>query len=253
MDDHLTTERISALIERPGAHSAATEHLEECPRCSAEYETMLRMRMTLSALGDCEPPDDEWERLEARLEDEGLISHRRGNATQTGGGTGAPGGASLGGLAGLWPVRAAAALVLFAGGIAAGLEIGSGGGAPGAAGVAGQEAASEPATALASRGGKADGAGESAYPWGLDSDVARRVRQYLVSNETSNADPVEDPVGAVEEMATLDALSQAVREALQERPADPTLNDLLFRLTERRENLTSGFGQAAHLVTLDYR
>ena len=47
--EHLSLERISALLDEPGDDPRATEHLRECERCEREQERMRRMRMALTA------------------------------------------------------------------------------------------------------------------------------------------------------------------------------------------------------------
>lgn len=223
MDEHLTTETLSRLLDEPPADDSAAAHLEECRRCARELEGLRRMRMALSGLGEEEPPPGEWRAVEDELRASGLLSEDE-DAAATDWSVG--GGGWYSG----WPARAAAAVVVFGVGLAAGLQVELDGGLdpdrPVAAGPSAQE---------------------SGVPANdLDGILASASDQHTVS-------PVEDPVVAAEQLARLDALARAVRERLQQSPADPELNDLLFRIADRQEDLTREFGQAAQLVSLDYR
>lgn len=219
--DHPSLDRISALLDEPGADPGAAEHLERCERCRREHERMRRMRMALSALGGVAPPEGEWEEIEHRLAEEDAgpsLSGRAGDAVP-------PFGSR-------WAATVAAATLFFAVGLVAGLQLRDGLPAGGDAGP----------TAAATAG---DGAG---YP------SAARSLESMVPGRTDTApEPIDDPVGAVEEMARLEALAEAAREALRDRPADPALNDFLFRVSERRRSLRSRLGAAADLASMDYR
>ena len=67
MSEHLTLERLSAVLDEPGADGAAVAHLDECAACQREYEAMSRMRMALSGLPELEAPDGVWAGVEAAL------------------------------------------------------------------------------------------------------------------------------------------------------------------------------------------
>lgn len=219
MDEHLTTERLSRLLDEPGTDADATEHLEGCRACSRELEGLRRMRMALSGIGEEGPPTDEWSRIEAELEEAGQHSWALGGSSWYGG----------------WPARAAAAMLVFGVGVAAGLQFDFGG-----EGALVEASGDRPAVEEAS------GAADPSFEAGFGGLLTSSGVQESVS-------AVEDPVTAAEELARLDALARAVRERLRENPADPELNDLLFQIADRQESLTREFGQAAQLVSLDYR
>lgn len=222
MDEHLTTERLSRLLDEPGtgADRDAAEHLEDCRACRRELEGLRRTRMALSGMGEEDPPADEWRRIEAELDAAGERSWALGGSSWYGG----------------WPARAAAAILVFGVGVAAGLQVDFGGGGTLA------DASTDRPTAEASH---SDATGEG-FEAGFGGLLTSSGGQGSVS-------AVEDPVTAAEELARLDALARAVRERLRENPADPELNDLLFQIADRQESLTREFGQAAQLVSLDYR
>lgn len=245
--EHLSLERISALLDEPGADPTAAEHLERCERCEREHERMRRMRMALSALGDVEPPADQWQEIEARLpergegarstldEDDDVFPLFRSG----------------------WVAQVAAATLVFAVGLSAGLQLRDDGssGPSGEETPAVTESASGPGAAAGpSRLASSDRAGPAGMQRAGAYVNAARSLEAMVGDRSDDAvEPIDDPVGAAEELARLDALAEAAREALRDRPADPTLNNFLFRVNERQEELSSRLGAAARLTSLDYR
>ncbi len=234
-DQHLSAERLSRLLDEPPAAEEA-EHLEGCRTCTRELEGLRRMRMALSGMDQEDPPSGEWGAIEQELRSSGILGWNgegRREGTDWSVGTSWASG---------WPARAAAAALVFGVGLAAGLQFDLGGslGTPGAD----AEGERTERTAVEASTGTADGAGSLAG--GMAGLLAEESGESSVS-------PVEDPVVAAEELARLDALARAVRERLRENPTDPELNDLLFRISDRRESLTQEFGRAAQLVSLDYR
>ncbi|MDP2497615.1 MAG: hypothetical protein Q8W44_06410 [Candidatus Palauibacterales bacterium] len=255
--DHLSLERISALLDEPGDDPRATEHLKECERCEREQERMRRMRMALSALGGVTPPEDEWEQIEPHLpdrqelegrgeEDDVLPLFRSG-----------------------WVGRVAAATLVFAVGLGAGLQLRDDGSPSGenpdravASGETGSSGATAGVGAETGRRGIGSAAGftvaDDGGPASLQrsSDylsAAQRLESMVSGGQEVDVEPIDDPVAAAEEMARLEALAEAAREALREQPADPALNNFLFRVNERQESLRSRLGAAARLASMDYR
>lgn len=254
---HLSLERISALLDAPEGDPEAAEHLRACDRCEREQERMRRMRMALSALGEATPPEDEWEEIAPHLPE--------------GGGDG---GASreddevIPLLRSGWAARVAAATLVFAVGLGAGLQLRGGGSSGGGDGGGGPTAAPGEVPRAEADGGSAvrPGAGTSAGLAAADDggpdplqrpgaylSAARSLESMVAGAAGSEMEPVDDPEGAAEEMARLEALAEAAREALREQPADPALNNFLFSVTERQEALRSRLGAAARLAALDYR
>src|SRR5688500_18893406 len=100
---HLTIESLARLVdESPGAAEGA--HLEGCASCRAALDDLRAQTAELAGLGalpTVEPPAHVWERIAARVESDRIAPIRRS-----------------------WPLpgiaRAAAAVILFAGGVAAG-------------------------------------------------------------------------------------------------------------------------------------
>lgn len=288
MSDHIQTEEMSALLDEGMPAGDAAEHLEECPACRREMELMRRTRMALSALDELEPPPGQWEAIEATLERRGVLDSstapgRRGataapgdGPASPGPGQGRPGGrrdephgaraALLPGGAG-W-MRAAAAVLLFAGGVGAGLTLGTGSGGPSPAEDGSREVAAAAAadreasgaspertagqdpprlTSAAEAGPSLDGSSRPATAEGY-----RRALDRLEALRAQGPSPGEvyrNPGAAAEHLARLDALIRASREALREDPADPALNDFLFEVVEQRQQLN----QALQLASLEYK
>ncbi len=251
---HLDTERLSALLDDRGGSEGATAHLDACERCRAEFEALSRMRMALSGLSESEPPGDEWGRIEAALEERGLLVSGPARAEENAphgpaeAGTAAPGARAVAfRYLSRWPAQAAAAFLLFGGGILAGLQLTATGPA--------ESGGSGPAGTLAVRD-----AGEAIPAVRTEIDEAAHVRQALAELErlgspasTETAEGL-DPASAAERLARLDALIGASREAVGENPADPVANALLFRLVEQRDELAGRLNRSLHLATtLEYR
>lgn len=232
--EHLERERLSALLD--GEEDAeARAHLEACEDCRGELDTLRRMRMALSAMDDLEPPADGWERVAAALPGAAADGERRGGADRARGAFGRDGGWTDGTT---W-LRVAAALLLFAGGLGVGARLGPEW-AGGPAATTAADAGSTPAGSLTAVG-PADG--DAAYRDALDQLESLRARG------PSPEQAYRDPAAAAEHLARLDAVIRATREALQEDPADPAMNEFLFEVVEQREALN----EALHLATLEYR
>jgi hypothetical protein len=256
MSEHLERETLSALIDEPGSDPAAAAHLETCDVCSHEHEVMRRMRMALSAMGQLEAPVDAWDAIEPRLP----YPDRRGRWLRLLTGDGWVGAS----------VRAAAAVVLFAGGVALGLRAGdrpgtgaaaTGGGAD--AGLAAARPTSGPTPGAAqsalAASSRTDLASTGATPAGASVQVPanlpepyRAVFSRLEALRTegpSASDALRDPQAAAQHLARLDALIRASREALRDVPADPAVNDFLFQVVAERNALD----RVLHVASLEYR
>lgn len=253
--EHLDPERISRLLEEPEADPGGRSHLEACEECRHEYERMSRMRMALSALGELEPPAGQWAEIEARLggvrggertamgrtamgrtEGERLVTSPDGPG---GPGRGRRRGRELVRLLASWPVQVAAAVVLFAMGIMAGLQL------------PGQEG--EP---ILARGETAAEGTDVPDPAGREAAL-RAVEDLGDLGDLLPAGELPeggmDPADAAQKLARLEALIHASREAVERSPADPVANELLFDLVERRNALASRLHESLRLVTLEYR
>lgn len=275
MVEHISNERLAALLDDGVEDASAREHLDDCSACRREMDLLRRMRMALSAMDPLEPPADQWERIEASLPTAGsdatALDDDTGRARDE---TRAPRGASrTGGAApglGGWIrdigwLRAAAGIVLFAGGLGLGSLLGPLPGAGGGTSSGGPtEAAAgtpEGATAAATRSGTTEAAAtpaasgtvpasdRAAEPGDLDADEILSELEVLASGDFDPRQAYRNPTAAAERLARLDALVRAAREALEEEPADPAMNQLLFQVVEERQQLN----RALHRASIDYR
>lgn len=99
---HLSTETIARLVE-DAPNTEEARHLESCAACRNELEAMTEDVHALRMLPDMSAAPDQWDTLERRLTDEGLIRTQR---------------RALAGVPRLMQI--AAALLLFVGGSLAG-------------------------------------------------------------------------------------------------------------------------------------
>lgn len=263
MADHIPNERLAALLDDGVDDDDAREHLAACPRCERELDLLRRMRMALSAMDELEPPSGQWERIEAGIARDGATAATAADA----GSRWVPRVRDV-----TW-LRAAAGIVLFAGGLWVGSLLGpltGFGGDERPAAVA--EATDRPATDGSPSDGSEDdgplasgdpgaaagavsasaGTGAAGGPDDLDArdtdEILRRL-EALGGTGFDAREAYRDPTAAAERLARLDALVRAAREALEEDPADPAMNQLLFRVVEERQQLN----QALHMASLDYR
>lgn len=217
---HLTTETLARLVDEtpsPGER----EHLEGCSACQAELKSLREQTEIMGALPDLRPPAGDWEALEARLTSEGLIrsSGLAWRATRW---------RSMG-----W-VQAAAALVLFLGGTAAGSGY-----------------FSSDSSGMLGEGGPPAGmelipVGAQAQPVSNLAEAAQAVRlaerQYMDALlqysqiRDAQGDPgyIGDPAAR---FAAVEAIVAAGRAALQQAPADPYVNGVLVSAIAEREAL----------------
>jgi hypothetical protein len=232
--EHLNIEALARLLDEPGAEPER-EHLNRCRRCRDELDALRAQTLALSHLPDMRPPRGDWETLEARLWEEGLL--RSGSVE---------GGRSARPLPAWW--RAAAVVALLMGGTALGMGLSAVRGGDGA--VAGGEPAGVRTAAGTSAGSLAALDPEAAAPdltldeaedlvrltesWYLTALVRYRDRLELEEGEpASSADPLT-------RYAALEALLAASQAAVQEAPTDPFLNGLLVNMRAEREATLRG-------------
>ncbi len=230
MSDHLNLERISALLDEPWADLDAEAHLEACELCRTEYERLSRMRMAVSALGELDPSEESWEKIQARLDGVGLP------------GRAAPSRHRVVRWASSWPLQAAAAAALFVGGLFAGLQLTGGGPAA--------------ADRTAARGGSPDA--PSGVPAALprfsgDAEILEALAElealrYPVrqAGGTRALDAGLDPLAATRWIAGLDGAIRAMQERLERSPGDPVVNAYLFQMMEERNRVAGRLERAVH-------
>lgn len=235
MSEHLSIERISALLDEPWADGEAERHLESCDACRAESERLSRMRMALSALGELEPPADEWRRIEGRLD--AVLGPEAGPAV-------VPAGHPATGrrLLSSVPLQAAAALALFAGGVVAGLQFTS-------AGATGETA--DPAAAGATPPAVVSLGGEDRAVLDALSELEElRAPLRTVADDgaagSGGVEPEFDPVQAARLAARLDGLIRAMQERLEGDPDDPFASAYLIELTDQRDRLAEAIERSVY-------
>jgi hypothetical protein len=223
MVEHLSRERIAALLDGPDEVGPDREHLEACEACTHEYEQMVRVRMALSAMPELEPPAEEWNRIRERLGLDAAPTVQR---------------YSLPALFTVRPLWAAAVIALFAAGLVVGRQLVSTGTAEPPLNTA---VLDSPAT---DTGGSTDAT--EAYL----RTVAEIER--LRSEDASIPGAWSDPSAATERLMKLDALIEASREALRTAPTDPALNDFLFDVVDERASLAGKLNRSLHYTSVEY-
>jgi hypothetical protein len=233
MPEHLSRERIAALLDGSEEGGPDREHIDNCEACTHEYEQMVRIRMALSAMPDLEPPLDEWDRIRDRV--------------------GPPeSSVAVAGAAGTWPSRrvvsrplwAAAVVALFAAGLGVGRQV-----ALQEAAVSDRSAAEAGAAEFATRGSVGTDARDPRTEAYLRT-VAEMER--LRRDGTPSPRDLSDPAAATERLMKLDALIEASREALQTAPTDPALNEFLFDVVDERASLAGQLNRSLRYTSVEY-
>lgn len=216
---HLPAERLAALADEDPTGEEA-EHLAVCAPCADEWRAYRTLGdLAGRARGATDAPLLSWDVLSERLRAEGLQ-----RSTE-------PPAAARAVEARRWMMRAAAAVVLFAGGLVAGRVSHS-------VGPAGP--ASPDATSLAGDAGDPlpDDASfeseEAALAAMLDAERRYQLAaSYLVSNDSAtrldNADSYRTRLAALDEVAA------ATRRALYRAPYDPVINRYYLTTLGARE------------------
>jgi len=211
MEQHLTTEALARLVDEP-ASEAERAHLAGCAECVRELDGLREQSAALGRLPDVRPPRGDWAALEARMASEGLIRpepnlFQRMVSTPN------------------W-MRAAAAVVLFVGGVGVGTSVrGSASPSP-----------------LAQNGSPASFASLDVASVSTVDDAAalvrlkeREYRDALVQYAQLSGDDAT-VVNPEARMATLDYMAVALQAGLQQAPADPVLNGFYTSILAERDN-----------------
>lgn len=207
---HLTIETLARLVDEAPTRDESA-HLERCERCRTELEGLRDQKEDLANLPAIQPTMDAWDSLETRLRAEGLIRTpvRRS-------------------LSPAW-MRAAAAVVLFLGGGAAGFAVR--GAAPPATGpvatTPGTTQAAKPRTVQ--RANQALQAAQEAYLSAL-SNYAE------LTDQPTAGDPAV-------RLAALDNIVLTSQAALDRAPADPVINGYLLTALAQRDAMTRQISQ----------
>lgn len=217
---HLSTERLAALADE---HATTTEsaHLAACAACAREreaYRTLVAMAgAERSAFG---LPLTRWDAIASAL-DAGSDVELAPRRTLR--------------IASRWPLRAAAGLLLLAGGAMLGrasAEIGQSAGTP-SANVSTSDTGADSGGRLVV---------ESAFSSIEDARAARRRSEQLYQQAVAylaqyDSTAVDDgsPVAYKSRLAALDRVISATGEAMREAPHDPVINGYYLTTLGQRE------------------
>jgi len=218
---HLSTERLAALVdEQPTADESS--HLERCADCARELEAHRSVFVMAGVERDAmQLPLTRWDSLSQQLRNEGLLAAGSGPQAI---GTRFIGGRSL--------LQIAAPLLFVAGGavlgrVSAGASVIPGGLAENApSATAGRVSVDSLPTNFASV--------EDAARWrNAYADAYQRTVTFLAANDSVK--PVETPAVMRARLSALDRVSRTMREALNDAPYDPVINDFYLNSFGQRE------------------
>jgi hypothetical protein len=208
---HLMIETMARLIdEAPTAEQAA--HLERCEECRATLEAMRADLAALRNLPMIEPPPTEWDQIEAKLLEEGLIRRRVGRS--------------------FWSspaVRVAATIAVFAFGAFSGIAWTDGrtGGDAESLQVARPTSATAPSLIMATEPGTPRETLQL-YRQAEALYLEMLTRVAALEEEEGGSDPVA-------RLAALEGIATITRSALDQAPADPVLNGYHLTALAQRE------------------
>lgn len=227
---HLNPETLARLVDEP-PDDVERSHLRSCARCASELRALREQTEALSDLPEIRPPRDGWKELESRLRAEGLIARERTAPGKPRRASRRVRRARSGGL------RAAAALLVFLAGTAAGAV------ARGSLGPGGE--ATGPAIESRTRAAEAGSVEEAAEALrAAQEEYVSAVVRYrqLVERADDQQAPADDPASR---FAALETLVAASRAAVREAPADPFVNGVLAgTMAERQAVLQRLVGSA---------
>jgi len=232
---HLPIERLAALAdEQPGADEST--HLAQCAECTRELEAIRSLVSLAGAEREVmSVPLTRWDTLAAKLRAEGLME---------GGGRREEGGALMR-FSSRSLLQMAAALLLVAGGVAAGRVSAGAALLPGGLTGAGTQTASADSVPMTFSSAAEAVKWQQTY-W----DGYQRAIAYLGSQD-STARAVGTPASMRMRLSALDRTSRTMREALNDAPYDPVINDLYLNSVAQREatlrQLTSALPQGVRL------
>jgi hypothetical protein len=220
---HLSTERLAALVdEQPSADEKT--HLTHCADCARELEAHRSVvAMAGSERDAMQLPLTRWETLSHRLRTEGLITEP--NVAKT--------------TRGLFERRAmlqvAAALLLVAGGVVLGRFSAGASAIPG--GMTDKGSGVSPAASAALRDSLPStfASIDEANRWrSAYADAYQRTVTFLAENDSA-ARQAETPAVMRARLSAMDRVSRTMREALNDAPYDPVINDFYLNSFGQRE------------------
>lgn len=216
---HLPAERLAALVDTDPTSEEA-DHLAVCAPCADEWRAYRTLgNLAVGARGATDAPLLTWDALSERLRAEGLQRSAE------------PPAAARAVEMRRWTMRAAAAIVLFAGGLVAGRVSSSDGSAsPATSGASGPmaDAGDAPADQVMFE------SEEAALAAMLDAERRYQLAaSYLVSNDSATR--LDNADGYRTRLAALDEVAAATRRALYQAPHDPVINRYYLTTLGARE------------------
>jgi hypothetical protein len=218
---HLSIERLAALAdETPTADEHA--HLASCADCRHEVEAHRSvLAMALNERESMGLPLTRWDSLSKALKADGLMVP--GRVSKAGSSPALP--------TSHWWLRAAAAILLVAGGVAIGRASTNDSIFPGlGTSVAKRQTLFERdslPTAFAS-------VEEARQMKAFFAEGHQRAVSYLAANDSVRR-PLESPAVMRTRLSALDRVSRTMSEALQDAPYDPVINDFYLNSFGQRE------------------
>jgi hypothetical protein len=206
---HLTVETLARLVDEAASPEEA-RHLEKCPSCAAELDTLRDQTEALLHLPALHPPTGSWTSLEDRLAAEGLVRPMRSAA----------GPAST-----PWK-KIAAALVIFLGGTGVGALATNAGRIPGemsATSVSLDQVTLEDAENY------------------VRQTQALQLGALMIYGEVLRRDGGDELFAdPLVRLALLDHVAAAAEVAVREAPADPFLNGVFVNTVAERQLALDG-------------
>ena len=219
---HLSTERLAALVdEQPSADEQT--HLTRCADCTRELDAHRSVvAMAGSERDAMQLPLTRWETLSRQLRTEGLIASPGAGTTRQ----------SF--FEGRMMLQVAAALLLVAGGAVLGRFSAGASAIPG--GLTDNGGALPVASAVSPDSLPTTFASlEDATRWrSAYADAYQRTVTFLAANDSA-ARPAETPAVMRTRLSALDRVSRITREALNDAPYDPVINDFYLNSFGQRE------------------
>jgi hypothetical protein len=215
---HLSTDRLAALGD-DAPSSAEAAHLVSCEACAGEvdaYRTLVGMaHAERESLG---LPLTRWDAIASALNADLTVARTRSRRAPT-----------------RWPLRAAAGMLLMAGGAVIGRT------SAGADPLPGVAIGSRPAVTATSAGVARPNA-DSAFASVEEAQAAQRRSEQLYQRAVAylaqyDSSAVDDgsPIAYKSRLAALDRVISATSEAMREAPHDPVINGYYLTTLGQRE------------------
>lgn len=214
---HVSTDRLAALADEEPT-TAETAHLADCAACARERDAFLALlAMALAERAPLGLPLTRWDSIAAALDaDSAAVGAPRRMFR-------APN----------WPLRAAAGLLLMAGGAMVGRASAGAGALPGAG--TNRTAATASSAAARSSADPTFGSIEEARTAQRRSEqLYQEAVSYLAQYDSTARDDAS-PVAYKSRLAALDRVISVASEAMREAPLDPVINGYYLTTLNQRE------------------